>query len=81
MLAALGFAITIVGCNPFRGIDVDCGTLDASTCEQAVDEIQSALLPQIQGRRIVSIELFSETEALITLDDGTPVGWNKEGRR
>jgi hypothetical protein len=81
LLAVLWIALAIAGCDAFRGLDVDCGPLDTTACQGAVEEIRYALLPQIQGRRIVLIELFNEAEALVTLDDGTPVGWNRDGRR
>ena len=73
--------MSAAGCMSVDEYQVDCGPLEAAACEEAVDEVRSGLLPQIQGRRIASIELFNEAEALVMLDDGTPVGWNSEGRR
>jgi hypothetical protein len=77
----LGCAMAMAGCESVNEFDVECGPLNALDCEKSIEEIRSALSPQIQGRRIASIELFSESEALVTLADGTPVGWNRDGRR
>jgi hypothetical protein len=81
LLVLLGCSLCLTACEPLSEYQVDCGPVEPSACAEAVEEIRSALLPQMQGRGIASIELFSEAEALVTLDDGTPVGWNSDGRR
>jgi hypothetical protein len=80
LVVLLGCSLYLTACELSR-YQVDCGPVEPSACAEAVEEIRSALLPRMEGRGIASIELFSEAEALVTLDDGTPVGWNSEGRR
>jgi len=82
LLPMLLCAIVLGACDGLFGPQVICGPLDASECDEAVREIQSALGPQFPGRRVAFVEIVEEDgSAHVWLDDGTEIGWGGTPRQ
>ena len=64
---------TLIGCGLWP--EIDCGPLNASECDQAVQAIQETMATHYPNRRIVYIEFLNdEGHATVRLDDGTEIG-------
>jgi hypothetical protein len=73
LVIALGIS---VGCTP--RFQVDCGRLEPAACQARVAEIESVVVGEFPGRRIVWIRIVNdEGHAMVRLDDGTEIGFGE----
>jgi hypothetical protein len=77
--AAVALLAMLLGaCDGLFGPPINCGPLEPSACDQAVEEIRAVVIREYPARRIVFIEFVNEDgHANVRLDDGTEIGWGE----